>query len=138
MKAGPIIILEDDEDDVEIMTEAFRQMETENELIFFGNGRLLLDYLMSTREQPFLIISDINVPVMNGLEVREKIDANPYLRKKSIPFIFLTTSRDFSGVDKAYEMTVQGYFFKPSDFKDLKLMIAQIMGYWDVCVHPNS
>ena len=134
----PIVLVEDDEDDCDILREAFLDLQVKNPLRFFGNGQEVLDYLLVTTEQPFLIVSDINMPRMNGIELCRRINENVYLRKKSIPFVFLTTSRDPSSVKQAYEMMVQGYFQKAQSFTQVKLMVQLILGYWRICLHPNN
>jgi CheY-like chemotaxis protein len=135
---GPIILVEDDQDDREILQEVFESLDIKNELKFFGDGQETLDYLMATNEQPFLILTDINLPKMCGTELRSRINENEYLRQKSIPFIFLTTSADPSSVKNAYEQMVQGYFQKEHKYEQMKKMIQLIVEYWSVCKHPNS
>ena len=111
-KEGPIIIVEDDADDHELLKEAFIKLEVDNELRFLNNGQEALDYLTSTKEQPFMILSDINMPVMDGLTLAETINSNDYLKSKSIPFIIFTTTENPLIVNRAYKLSVQGYFKK--------------------------
>jgi CheY-like chemotaxis protein len=135
---GPIVIIEDDPDDQEILKEVFHELMIPNELKFFKTCPDGLAYLQTTQQQPFLIISDVNLPVMSGIEMRKKINENEYLRKKSIPFVFLSTSANKQAVEQAYDMTVQGFFEKPSSMKELKNIIKTIFHYWQMCRHPNS
>jgi CheY-like chemotaxis protein len=135
-KNGPIIIIEDDSDDQELLTEIFTELQIPNLLKFFSSCLQAFDYLLTTIEKPFLIISDINLPVMTGLEFYKKITSTESLRMKSIPFIFLTTSSDRNIITQAYEMFVQGFFVKPTNIKDLKDMIRMIVDYWKICRHP--
>ncbi|MGN6165457.1 MAG: response regulator [Flavisolibacter sp.] len=137
-RKGPIIIIEDDLDDQDILREVFQELKIMNPLKFFLTCAGGLDYLITTKDQPFLIISDVNLPVMSGLEMRKKINDNERLRKKSIPFIFLSTSATQQSIEMAYEMMVQGYFEKPTSMKELKSTIQMIVQYWQVCRHPNS
>ena len=109
-----------------------------NPLKFFLTCAGGLDYLITTKDQPFLIISDVNLPVMSGIEMRQKINENEWLRKKSIPFIFLSTSANQQSIEIAYKMMVQGYFEKPASMKELKNTIQIIVHYWQICRHPNS
>src|SRR5436190_6456243 len=102
-KTGPILILDDDPDDQEIINDAIKATGLLNKLIFFSNGKEALKYLIETTEQPFIIFSDVNLPIMNGLQFREEIDKDEHLRKKSIPFIFFSTSASQASVEKAYE-----------------------------------
>jgi CheY-like chemotaxis protein len=135
---GPIIIAEDDQDEREILQLVFQRLGVRNELLFFDHGQLILDYLISTYVKPFIIISDINLPVMNGLELRKAIHDNPVLRRKSIPFIFLSTTGNRQVVDLAYEMTVQGFFVKENTMKEIETCIRMILDYWTKCKHPDE
>ena len=137
-RKGPIIIVEDDADDREILAEVLYDLDLENEVKFFTCCQDVITYLMDTSDKPLMILSDINLPVMNGLEMRQSINENDYLRKKSIPFIFLSTSGKKESVDKAYELMVQGYFQKPNSLKELKDTLLMVINYWKVCLHPNA
>ena len=70
-KSGPIIIIEDDSDDQENLADIFKELNYSNELIFFGDSLLALEYLTDTDIEPFLVMSDINMPKLNGMELRE-------------------------------------------------------------------
>ncbi|MGI8599853.1 MAG: response regulator [Chitinophagaceae bacterium] len=94
-------------------------------------------YLRTTEEKPFLILSDINLPQMSGLELKIKIKENDKIRRKSIPFIFLTNTSSHTAILQAYENLAQGFFTKPQDMESLKEMIAMIINYWKVCNHPD-
>ena len=138
MKQGVIIIIEDDIEDQELFREAITELGIMNPLIFFNEGVSGLEYLQKTPDQPFIIFCDINVPLMNGIQLREHIDADERLRKKSIPFIFYTTSLNRAEINKAYNLTVQGYFIKENSFSATKETIKLILDYWGKCKHPNS
>jgi response regulator RpfG family c-di-GMP phosphodiesterase len=132
-----IIIIEDDPDDQQVLQEVLNNAGVKNELLLFDDCDKAYNYLMSTTEKPFLIISDINLPKMNGIELKQKIDATDYLRKKAIPFIFLTTSDKQVTVDDAYRTTnLQGYFKKGSSMQEIKEKINCILAYWTEALHP--
>jgi two-component SAPR family response regulator len=135
---GPIIILEDDEDEKTILIEVMKEMQVENEIKFFTSGVELYDYLLSTNDKPFIIISDINVPRMNGLELKKAINESQTLRRKSIPFVFLSTTSVKKYVEAAYDLTAQGYFVKQNSFKDIERHLRMIFAYWRECRHTNS
>lgn len=137
-KNGPIIIIEDDADDRELLSEIFKELQVPNVLRFFNSCMNALDYLLATIEKPFLILCDINLPVMTGLELCKKITENESLKIKSIPFVFLTTTSDQKVIIEAYQMFVQGFFVKPGSIKELKDMIRMIVDYWQVCRNPYS
>ena len=136
---GPIILIEDDEDDIDLFREAMRENETPNTLIIFPGGSDALSYLASTTDQPFLIICDVNLPRQNGIEFKTAIDSNPYLRKKSIPFIFYSTYVAQQAVDEAFSnLTVQGFFQKNDSYSEFKKTMRIIVEYWSLCRHPDN
>ena len=135
---GPIIYVEDDLDDRLIFKETLHNLGIRNEILYFDHGRHFLEYLYETADQPLLIVCDINMPVMNGLELRKVILNDERLKKKSIPFIFYTTSVNAKEIEIAYDLTVQGYFKKPSDIEEMKTTLKMIYDYWCICRHPNN
>lgn len=138
-KTGPIIIVEDDRDDQEILEEIFVELDTRNPRLYFTNAPDALNYLVNSDELQFIIFCDINLPKQDGLQFKKLIDSDPKLRKKSIPFVFLSTSADIKTVTAAYtEMTVQGFFKKKSSVEELKTLITLVMDYWKECRHPNT
>lgn len=136
-RKGPIIIIEDDADDRYIFEEVFRLLDYGNEVLFFEDGYEALNYLTETDVEPFIMFSDINMPKLNGLELREKIHQNEDLRLKSIPYLFFSTSAEQAHVVDAYSKSVQGFFIKPPSFDELKDTLEIILEYWLRCVSPN-
>ena len=136
-KTGPIVIIEDDTDDQNILTDIFQELNYENELIFFGDGIQALEYLTNTDIEPFLVLSDINMPKLNGMELREKIINNEDLRMKSIPYLFFSTSAEQNHVIDAYSRSIQGFFIKPNSYDNLKKILVKIVEYWQACESPN-
>jgi CheY-like chemotaxis protein len=137
-KQGPIVMVEDDLDDREIISEIFQSLKISNEIVWFNDGSEALAYLQTTEQQPFLILCDVNLPKMDGFEFRIEINKDERLRKKSIPFIFFSTNARQSSVAKAYDLTVQGYFVKNDSLEELRNTIFMIINYWNHCKHPNS
>ena len=139
MKDGPIILIEDDLDDQEIFRDCVKELILPNDLIIFDNCPEAFIYLKVTPEQPFIIFCDVNLPVQNGIEFKRHIDEDPELRRKSIPFIFYSTSVNQATVNEAYtKMTVQGFFQKKESYHEIKSNIKLIMDYWKTCKHPNT
>jgi CheY-like chemotaxis protein len=139
MKSAPIVLIEDDTDDKEILEMILQDLDITNPLLWFSNGPDAFEYLKTTTEQPFLILSDVNLPGMSGIEFKKKVDDHPELRKKCIPFVLYSTSVDKKTVEDAYtKMTVQGFFKKNSAYDDIKNTIRIIHEYWTYCRHPNS
>lgn len=136
-KGGPIIIIEDDIDDQEMLADAFKDLNFINEIIFFGDSLKALEFLTDTEIEPFIIFSDINMPKLTGSELREKVHNNEDLRLKSIPYLFFTTSAEQKAVIEAYSKSIQGFFIKPGSYDSLKRVIKIIVEYWQECVSPN-
>ncbi len=136
-KSGPFIIIEDDLDDQEILKDVFKELNYKNEIIFFADGEDALEYLTVSPTKPFIIFSDINMPKLSGMELRQKIHENEDLRIKSIPYLFFSTSAEQRYVVDAYSKSVQGFFVKPSSYQALKETISVIVDYWNKCVSPN-
>ena len=138
MRSGPIIVVEDDIDDKEIFDAALQELQSANKIIWFNNCYDAWDYLKTTTDSPFIIFSDVNLPKKSGLEFKKQIDEDNQLRKKSIPFVFYSTSVNQDTVNEAYtKMTVQGFFQKSNRFEEMKQTIKLILDYWRVCRHPN-
>src|ERR1700744_1938196 len=131
---GPIILVEDDPDDIEVYEMIFEEFGLRNRLMVFKNAILALEYLKQMNESPFLIICDINLPSMHGLALREVIAQDEELCRKSIPFIFMTTSASKSEIELAYEETVQGYFVKSDTYAAFKQQLSKILDYWTICL----
>ncbi|MDB5013478.1 MAG: response regulator [Daejeonella sp.] len=136
-KTGPIIIIEDDPDDQDILKSVFEKLNYDNEVLYFSDGEKALEYLLSMSIKPFLILSDINMPRLNGMELREKIYNNEQLNLRCIPYLFLTTAAEQPLVLSAYSKSVQGFFVKPSNLKGIEKLISSIMNYWKECHSPD-
>src|SRR5687768_3477408 len=113
-KNGPVVIIEDDADDQEILKEIFIKLDYPNEVLFFFDGQEALDYLQKTDRLPFLILSDINMPRLDGFALRSKIKTDADLQLKCIPYLFFSTALNQQAVIDAYSMSVQGFFVKES------------------------
>jgi CheY-like chemotaxis protein len=135
---GPVIIIEDDLDDQELMKEVFDNLDYPNEIIFFGDGQAALDYLNQTESIPFLILSDINMPKLDGFELRQKIKTDAALQIKCIPYLFFSTASNQKAVIDAYSLSVQGFFIKQNSLVELEKSIVVIMEYWKRCAAPNN
>lgn len=137
-KSGPIIVIDDDLEDHLILDEIFRNLNYPNKIIFFTDGDTAVDFLKSTQDQPFLIISDINMPGMNGFDIRTKICANERLRAQGIPYLFFTTSVDQKAVRDAYQLSVQGFFIKPATMIEMQNTLKKIIDYWQESYAPSQ
>jgi CheY-like chemotaxis protein len=137
-KTGPVIIIEDDIDDQEFLTEIFTKLNYQNEVLFFRDGELALEHINITQDLPFLILSDINMPKTNGFALREKLKTDEKLSNKCIPYLFFSTASNQKSVIDAYSLSVQGFFVKPTSMSELEKTITVIMEYWRRCAAPND
>ncbi|GAA5042100.1 response regulator [Marivirga lumbricoides] len=139
IQKGVIVTIEDDPDDKEIFEAIVRELGIDNEIKWFTETKSAFEFLRDTNDQIFLIFSDINLPGKDGISLKKDIDADPILRKKSIPFVFLSTTGSHMAVEKVYtEMTVQGFFVKGTDYEKMKNTLKTIFNYWLESKHPNS
>src|SRR5687768_4113159 len=111
-KNGEIIIIEDNLEDKLTLLDIFKELNYTNEVLFFETGVLALQYLRNPEVHPFLILSDLNLEILDGMEVRKRIFENEKLSAKCIPYLFFTTHTDKKRVTDAYSMSVQGFFIK--------------------------
>ena len=137
-RKGPIIVIEDDLDDQEILTEIFKRLNYGNEVIFYSDGNKALEYLNRSDTQPFLILFDINMPKINGFELRKKVFTNQQLQTKCIPYLFFTTGVNKESVIDAYALSVQGFFVKPTSIAALENTIRKMVEYWQECIAPGE
>jgi len=138
-KSTPLVVVDDDQDDREIFEQIATDLNIPYERRWFFDTATAMEYLSGTKEQVFLIFCDINLPGNSGLEFKKKIDGDPLLRKKSIPFVFFSTAANQKDINAAYmEMTIQGFFKKGTNYQDIKTMIGLIIDYWSLCRHPNA
>jgi CheY-like chemotaxis protein len=138
MTKGPIVIIDDDKDDQETYADVLKELGIPNKILFFDDAKEGLDYLVSTEDQPFIILSDINMPGMSGLELKKIMQDDPYLNAKGIPFVFISTNATKVSVRHAHALSVQGYFEKPQNIEGIKHMLRTLFAYWELCKHINN
>jgi CheY-like chemotaxis protein len=110
---GPIFLVDDDEDDRFFLREAFEGITTIIQIVEFADGQQLIDLLGSqtTDPKPALIVLDMNMPRMSGLEVLSRIKADPVSR--DIPVVMVSTSSDHGLIQVAYQQGENSYITKP-------------------------
>lgn len=134
---GPIILVEDDANDAEVVAEAIKEIGVQNKVITFMAAEEAYRYLTTTADKPFFILCDIRMPVLDGLSFRDRIIKNPSLKKKSIPFVFFTGVVSQDIVNSAYDMDVQGFYQKEKSYEGVKEQLLAICLYWKASLHPN-
>jgi CheY-like chemotaxis protein len=137
MSTNPIYIVDDDKDDEDLIKDAFTEVGITNELKFFSTGEGVLYELSNNDAVPFVIISDINLPGMDGFQLREKVLEDASIKDKSIPFIFWSTSASDAQIKRAYDLAAHGFFLKGRSYKELKERIQEMIKYWSDSLTPS-
>ena len=132
-----IILVEDSPRDAEIALRAFGEYNLANEVMHLRDGVEALDYLYRRGDfadrpegHPALVLLDLKMPKVDGLEVLKTIKADPRLRL--IPVVMLTSSREESDLVRSYKLGVNAYVVKPVDFSEFMDAVRQIGAFWAV------
>lgn len=137
MKEGqPILLLEDDEIDVEAIRRALKELRIKNPLVVCENGIKGIEWLRAhPKTPPAVILTDIDMPGMNGLEFLDKLKHDPLLMK--LPVVILSTFSEESDRDKAFKLGVAGYMVKPIDADKYLSIMKTITNYWHSSELPS-
>lgn len=128
-----ILLVEDNEGDILLTTEAFETMRTENEITVVKTGKDAIDFLAqkggySKSKLPDLVLLDINLPIKNGFEVLTEIKSNEVT--KSIPVIMLTTSSSLSDKEASFKLKADMFVTKPIDMHKYEKVVESIENFW--------
>lgn len=134
---GPVLLIEDSIEEQQKIKKVFIEIGLSNPLEMFASAEQALAYLNTTDDEPFIILTKMMLPGINGLEFLNRIYQSEHLRKKSIPFIFFANTDCPQLVETAFDRRVQGYFLKPKSPVVLKLTLMSITDYWLRSTHPN-
>ena len=136
MNNSPVFIVDDDHDDREFLEQAWKELGYKNPLRFFDTGEDVLTHLKNDPTVPFLILSDVNLPKMDGFELKKIIESS-IIKHKSIPFVFWSNFAAKSQIKKAYDLAANGFFIKETKFEDIKKSLVQIYEYWQKSKSPE-
>jgi two-component system response regulator len=131
---GPILLVEDTEDDIELTRRALKKNRLTNPLIIARDGQEALDYLLGDGELPAIILLDLQLPKIGGLDVLRRLKAEP--RTRLIPIIILTSSREERDVVEGYSNGANSYIRKPVDFSQFTEAVRQLGLYWLILNEP--
>jgi len=142
LKQQVILLVEDNKDDVELTVMAFDHARITNPVVIARDGVEALDYLFGTgshagrdtREQPVVVLLDLKLPRLGGLEVLERVRQDE--RTKYIPVVILTTSTEQDDIIKAGDLHANSYVRKPVDFDAFVDAARQLGLYWTVLNEP--
>jgi CheY-like chemotaxis protein len=137
----PILLVEDNSNDLELTLMALEKCHLNNQVHITRDGAEALDYIFSRAAykdkdpvNPAVILLDLKMPKIDGLEVLSTIRATPEL--KSIPVVMLTSSKEEKDIASSYDKGVNAYVVKPIDFRDLIGSISQLAVFWTAINEP--
>jgi len=134
--AKPILLVEDDREDAMTVGPALKDLKVTNQLVLTINGEEALEYLKSeSNQKPCVILLDLKMPKMDGIEFLKNVKADEGLKK--IPVVMLTTSRQEQDVVESFKLGVAGYIVKPADYKKFVEAIRTINLCWTLSELPN-
>ncbi len=142
MKSKIILLVEDNPSDIGLTRRAFEKSRISNDLVIVQDGQEALDYLLGTdpltgqivNEAPALILLDLKLPKVDGLEVLSQIRADERTRRQ--PVVILTTSSEEEDIARSYDMGANSYIRKPVDFNQFAKAVQHLGLYWLVLNEP--
>lgn len=135
---GKIILVDDEPYEKELLEAALLNKGWDTKVEYFDNAIGALEHLRQNVDEIFLIISDMNMPKMSGMDFKKSIDKDLGLRGTSIPFIFASTAARKEEITEAFAYRVQGFFQKPNTTEEQADMLDIIIKYWIISSHPNK
>lgn len=136
-----ILLVEDSENDVTLTLEALGEAKIGDDVVVVRDGQEALDYLFrtgayadETRALPDVVLLDLKLPRVNGLEVLAKVKADA--RLKQIPVVMLTSSEEDADLERSYGLGVNAYVVKPTSFTDFSAMVKKLGRFWAVLNQP--
>ena len=136
-KNAPIVLVEDNPVDIDLTLRAFKKRNLTNPIQVARDGEEALGFIdkwENGEQVPVVVLLDLNLPKVNGLEVLEKIKSHP--KYDAIPVVVLTSSSDNNDIEKAYKLGANSYIIKPVNFDKFVEVASQIELYWNVLNEP--
>jgi CheY-like chemotaxis protein len=132
----PILLVEDDDVDAITVRRALKDINVPNGIVHQLDGEDALEYLMSNNKRPCVILLDLNMPRMNGIDFLKIIKNDDEL--KQIPVIVMTTSKDERDKMESFEFSVAGYIIKSADYKKFMESLRTLNLYWTLSELPYT
>lgn len=140
-KKKEILLVEDNEDDVELALHAFQKCRMDKDVVVVRDGEAALDYLFRQGDylerksgDPMLILLDLNLPGVSGLEVLRRVKDDPSTRR--VPVVVLTTSTEQMDIFGSYDLGANSYIRKPPELTSFNGIVDQLSAYWLVANTP--
>jgi CheY-like chemotaxis protein len=137
MSKNTLLVVDDSLSELRLLKEAFKDTQFEYKWRQFTAAPLAFDFIKAHASDIFIILCDINMPAMTGLELLDTINKNYKLKLESIPFIFLSSSVSEVDIERAYALSAQGYFQKPIEMDQMTKLLGGIIYYWSEAQIPN-
>jgi two-component system response regulator len=133
-----ILLVEDNPDDAELTIRALRKYNLANNLLHLQDGEEALNFLFAAKSDsmPKIILLDIKMPKVDGIEVLRKIKSDPY--RKVIPVVVLTSSKEERDIIESYKLGVNAYIVKPVEFDKFVKAVSEIGFFWLILNQPPS
>ena len=139
-----ILLVEDNMNDAELIIEALREVNLANHLVHLQDGEEALEFIFATgayaereiKKVPRVILLDIKMPKVNGIEVLRQIRANP--DTKLIPIVIMTSSKEEQDIIKSYQLGVNSFVVKPVEFNDFAKAVSELGLYWVLTNQPPA
>jgi two-component system response regulator len=139
-----ILLIEDNRTDAEMTIRALRKNKIVNKVVHVNDGAVALEFLYGTgiyadrnlTYMPRLILLDVKMPKVSGIEVLKVLKENPTTRK--IPVVMLTSSREDPDIDTCYQLGVNSYIVKPVEFEDFMKVVSELGIYWMMHNEPQK
>ena len=133
----PILLVEDNEDDVLLTLRAMKKNGITTEIVVMGDGVSALDYLFDAGSAlPWIILLDLKLPRVDGLETLSFLRAHE--RTKLLPVIILSSSSERQDIIQSYRLGANSYLRKPGDFRTFERLVHTIHAYWQAAETPSN
>lgn len=137
-----ILLVEDNMNDAELIIQALREVKLSNNLVHLQDGEEALEFIFATgafaereiRKNPKVILLDIKMPKVDGIEVLRQIRSN--VETKLIPIVIMTSSKEEHDIVKSYQLGANSYVVKPVNFNDFAKAVSELGLYWILANHP--
>ncbi len=124
----PIILVEDNPDDERLTLRSLRRSKITNPILIARNGEEALNLVFNTHPSPSVVLLDLKLPKLNGLDVLRRIRAEP--KFKTLPVVVLTSSSEEPDIIESYNLGANSYVRKPVDFEEFAQAVTQLGLYW--------
>lgn len=142
-KEVTIVMVEDDEGHARLIEKNVRRAGVSNEIVPFTNGNAALDYILGadrsgtvSHDRHLLILLDLNLPDMSGIDILEKVKSNPHAKR--LPVVILTTTDDEREIQRCYDLGANVYITKPVDYDNFANAIRQLGLFFSVMQIPGQ